>query len=124
LLDLFGKSIAGVKGNEMEIVKSVIALFPASLLLCGSVALFRTAQSMWVSLQLIGSLFFLIVVFAHMCEALGMLNWMHWGLENSIGHYLDLGSALLGLTLFPAGYCLYALATRKSESALALALTR
>src|ERR1700757_156777 len=76
---LFGKSIAGVKGNEMEIVKSVIALVPASLLLCGSVALFRTAQSMWVSFQLIGSLFFLIVVFAHMCEALGILNWMHWG---------------------------------------------
>jgi hypothetical protein len=26
---------------------------------------------------------------------------MRWGLEHSIGHYLDLSGAVLGLTLFP-----------------------
>jgi hypothetical protein len=25
---------------------------------------------------------------------------MHWGLQDSIGHYIDLGSAVLGLAAF------------------------
>jgi hypothetical protein len=36
--------------------------------------------------------------------------WMHWGAEESAGHYVDLGSALPGLTLFPIGYLAHALA--------------
>jgi hypothetical protein len=34
---------------------------------------------------------------------------MRWGNEHSIGHYLDLVSAVLSLILFPIGYLLYAL---------------
>jgi len=34
---------------------------------------------------------------------------MGWGLERSAGHYLDLGSAVLGLTSFPLGYLLHTL---------------
>jgi hypothetical protein len=105
----------------MEIIKSMIALMPVSLLFCGSVVLFRTAQSMWAALQLIGSTFLAIIVLVHIGEALNIFHWMHWGLEDSIGHYIDLGSALLGLTLFPIGYCLYALTTRKAASDPALA---
>ncbi len=45
-----------------------------------------------------------IVVLTHICEALGLFPWMGWGAEHSAGHYLDLSSAVLGLTLFPAGY--------------------
>jgi len=29
---------------------------------------------------------------------------MRWGLQDSVGHYLDLYSCVLGLTLFAAGY--------------------
>ena len=47
-----------------------------------------------------------VVVLTHLREALHLLPWMHWGLEHSAGHYLDLGSAVLGLTLFPIGYLL------------------
>jgi chromate transporter len=89
----------------METVKLTIALVPVSMLLYGSVVLFRTRQSMWVSFQLIGSAFLVVVVLTHICEALSIFHWMHWGLEDSIGHYLDLVSAVLGLTLFPIGYC-------------------
>lgn len=99
----------------MEMDKSTIALVPISLLLYGSVVLFRTNQSVSVSLQLIGSAFLVIVVLAHICEALSIFHWMGWGLENSIGHYLDLGSAVIGLTLFPIGYCLYALTDTESR---------
>jgi hypothetical protein len=105
----------------METVKSTIALVPVSLLLYGSLVLFRTAQSIWAFLQLIGSAFLVIVVLTHICEALNIFPWVGWGLEDGIGHYIDLSSATLGLTLFPIGYCLYALTTRKSARDPALA---
>jgi hypothetical protein len=51
----------------------------------------------------------MIVVGTHVAEALELLPWMQWGLEHSPGHYLDFWSAVLGLTLFPAGYLFHAL---------------
>jgi len=50
-----------------------------------------------------------VVVLAHICEALHLFPWMHWGDEHSVGHYLDLASAILGFTLFPLGYLLHVL---------------
>jgi hypothetical protein len=41
---------------------------------------------------------------------------MHWGLAHSVGHYVDLWSAGLGLTLFPLGYFLDALTARRAEA--------
>jgi hypothetical protein len=40
----------------------------------------------------------------HICEALELYPSMQWGSPNSIGHYLDLSSAVLGLRLFPFWY--------------------
>lgn len=51
----------------------------------------------------------MVVVIAHLCEALGWFPWMHWGLEHSVGHYIDLVAAIGGLTLFPIGYLFGAL---------------
>ncbi len=51
----------------------------------------------------------MIVVFSHVCEALGLFPWMRWGLKGSVGHYLDFWSAIFGLALFPAGYLFNAL---------------
>ena len=51
----------------------------------------------------------------HICETLHIFQSMRWGQEDSIVHYLDLGSASLGLTLFPLGYCLHAVTTRKGR---------
>src|SRR5260370_12863294 len=99
----------------MNLAKSMIALVPVSLLLFGSVVLFRTVHSIWVFLQLIGSVLLVIVVLTHICESLSFFQWMRWGLEDGIGHYLNLGSAVLGLALFPTGYCLYALTARQTE---------
>jgi hypothetical protein len=84
---------------------------PACLLLSGAVVLFfkqRTASSL---LQLLGAVCLMVVVLAHVAEALHLFPWMQWGLPQSVGHYLDLGSAVLGLMLFPVGYLVHALAT-------------
>ena len=49
-----------------------------------------------------------MVVLTHFAEAFDLIPWMGWGLEESAGHYLDLASILLGLTLFPMGYLAHA----------------
>jgi len=59
--------------------------------------------------QLIGTAGLMIVVLSHLCEGLGLFPWMGWGLERSIGHYLDLSAAIVGLALFPLGYLLNAI---------------
>jgi hypothetical protein len=53
-----------------------------------------------------------IVVLSHIAETLEMFPSMHWGEDHSVGHYLDLGSAIVALTLFPLGFLLHALAKR------------
>jgi hypothetical protein len=35
---------------------------------------------------------------------------MHWGQEHSTGHYVDLLGGIVGITFFPLGYLLHALA--------------
>lgn len=105
----------------METVKLAVALVPASLLLYGSILLFRAKHSMPAVLQLLGSAFLIIVVLTHVGEALHIFGWMGWGAGQSVGHYLDLLSAVLGLTLFPIGYCLHALTLRKPDRVRALA---
>jgi hypothetical protein len=46
----------------------------------------------------------MIVVLTHIAEALHIFPAMHWGEPHSAGHYLDLASALLALTLLPVGF--------------------
>jgi hypothetical protein len=84
---------------------------PASLLLCGSVFLFFREKTVWSALQLFGS-GSLVVVLTHVAELFRLFPWMHWGLPDSVGHYVDFGSAALGLTLFPLGYFVDALKAR------------
>jgi hypothetical protein len=50
----------------------------------------------------------LIVVLTHVAEGLHLFTFMRWGDPHSVGHYLDLSSAILGVSLFPAGLLLRA----------------
>ena len=91
------------------LLKALIALVPAGMLFAGSVVLFFGEKTVWSLLQLLGAGCLVVVVLTHVLEALHLFPWMQWGLENSAGHYLDLWSAVLGLTLLPAGYLFHAL---------------
>jgi hypothetical protein len=94
---------------DATLAKSLVVLFPVAMLLFGSVALFLKTRILAVLLQLIGAGGLTISVLTHVCEGLQLFPSMGWGLPNSLGHYLDLGSAVLGVTLFPAGYLWWAL---------------
>jgi hypothetical protein len=88
------------------------ALVPASMLFSGSMVVFLRTKVVSSVLQLLGTGFLLLVVLTHVFEALDVFPRMRWGAENSTGHYLDLSSAVLGLTLFPLGYLLHAIRNR------------
>ena len=93
----------------MELIKALVALVPVSMLLSGSLILFARRKTVGSCLQLLGGVGLAIVVLTHVAEALGLFPWMRWGFKDSPGHYLDLLSAVLGLTLFPTGYFIHAL---------------
>jgi hypothetical protein len=94
---------------SLTFTKALIAFLPVSMLFSGPTVLFFRGKSWCALLQLIGTAGLMIVVLTHVCEALQLFPWMHWGSEHSIGHYLDFCGAVLGLTLFPIGYLLHVL---------------
>lgn len=89
-----------------QLVRALVALAPTSLLLVGAVIRTRKENSAVSFLQLAGAACLVVVALTHVSEALGLFSAMRWGQEDSLGHYFDLASAILGFTLFPLGYLL------------------
>jgi hypothetical protein len=87
---------------------------PTCLLFSGAVVLFVRGKTMSSLLQLIGAGCLMVVVLVHVSEALHLFPWMRWGLPQSVGHYVDFWSAVLGLALFPIGYFFHALTVRRA----------
>ena len=95
------------------LLRALAALAPICMLLVGAVIMFVKEKRTSSVLQLLGAAGMMIVLLTQLCETLQLFPWMHWGEENSAGHYLDLSSAILAVTLFPFGYLLHALAMRR-----------
>ena len=89
------------------LIKSFVALAPSSMLLFGSIVLLSKTKNVGSLLQVLGAGCLNLVILAHIAEALHWFAFMHWGQEHSIGHYLDLTSAILGIAVFSLGYLLH-----------------
>ena len=85
---------------NVALLKALVASVPACMLLFGAVVWFCRGKTVCSFLELLGAGCLVVVVLAHVSEAINLFPWMHWGLEHSAGHYLDFSSAVLGLT-FP-----------------------
>ena len=94
------------------LLKGLVALVPACVLLSGATILFFRGKTAASLLQFLGAACLVLVVLTHIAEGLHLFPSMHWGSEHSPGHYLDLYSAVLGLTLFPVGYLLHTITNR------------
>jgi hypothetical protein len=92
---------------NVTLVTALVALAPVCMLVFGSAVMFFREKGVPLFLQLFGPGCLMVVVLAHLCEALHLFPWMRWGDEHSLGHYLDFGSAILGFILFPLGYLLH-----------------
>ena len=97
---------------NVTLLKALVALVPVCVLFFWSVVLFFRGKTLCSFLQLLGAGCLVVVVLTHISEALQLFPWMHWGLPNSVGHYLDFWSTVLGLTLFPVGYLCHAFTKR------------
>jgi hypothetical protein len=106
-------------GNDSVAMNSYAILLgigiPVCILFSGAAILFFKVKTACSLLQLLGAGCLMVVVLAHVSETLHLLPWMHWGVANSIGHYVDFWSAVLGLTMFPAGYLCHALMKRNGS---------
>lgn len=69
-------------------------------------------------LQLVGATGLVAVVLTHVFEGLRVFPRVGWGSEHRFGHYFDLLSAILAVTLFPLGYLIHAVDTRARERQL------
>jgi amino acid permease len=87
---------------------SFFALMPACLLFAGAAIIWLRRKSLSSIFQLLGAAALVVVVLAHVCEALRVFPRMGWGSQTSVGHYLDLLCAILGVTLFSLGYLIHA----------------
>jgi hypothetical protein len=73
-----------------------------------------TPQMKMVSaLVLLGLGCLTIVVLTHLAEAFHIFPAMGWGQPNSVGHYTDLVSAILGTALLPLGFRIAIVKRRK-----------
>ena len=69
-----------------------------------SMASYAKEKTAMALTQLVGAAFLLVVIFAHVSEALGFIPSLGWGRPNTLGHYIDLVSAIAGAILLPLGY--------------------
>jgi hypothetical protein len=92
-----------------SLVIALLGLVPIGMLFVGSVSIFLKQKTLASISQLIGASCMVAVILFHICEVFGIFPWMSWGSENSVGHYLDLLCAVLGVSLFPIGFLLNAL---------------
>src|SRR5215471_13584164 len=72
---------------------------PVSMLLVFSVVRFARARNASAVLQLLGAGCLLLVVLTHVAEGLHLFGEMRFGEPDSVGHYLDLSSAVIGVIL-------------------------
>jgi hypothetical protein len=84
-------------------LRSFIALAAASALLAGSALLVRRQRNTGSRLLLLATICFVVVALSHVFEALSILPAAGWGRPRSVGHYIDLIAAVLGLSLAVAG---------------------
>jgi hypothetical protein len=95
----------------------MIPLIAIGALVCAafvlSIAALIEERTAWSLMQLLGACCLMIVVFTHVAEAFSLFPRMGWGLPDSAGHYIDLVSAIAGLTLLPIGFLARRFARRR-----------
>ena len=84
-------------------LKGLLALAAMFALFVGSAFLYRRRVTVGAVLQSFGVACFAVVALTHVLEAFAIVPSFGWGQAHSIGHFIDLGSASLGLMLVFAG---------------------
>lgn len=82
---------------RVSVSKSVLAFALTATLLAGAALRFRHRRSAAAGLLVLATVCFLVVALTHVFESLAIMPAAGWGQPHSVGHYLDLTAALLGI---------------------------
>lgn len=84
-------------------LKGILALAAAIALARVLIVLYRRRRTVGSALLLLGVACFVVVAVAHVFEAFALLPALGWGQSYSLGHYIDLAAAALGVVLVSVG---------------------
>ena len=88
-------------------LKGLLALVAACVFLAVCVVLFLTRRGLSSTLQALGIGCFGVMALTHVFEKFSILPELGWGRPHSVGHFIDLVAALLGVTLVTTGFLLW-----------------
>lgn len=92
--------------------KALMLFLPVLALFVYSAIAFNRKRAVWSSLLLGGALCLVVVILTHIAEAVHLFPAMGWGEPHSLGHSVDLLSAVGGIVLVAFGIVLRASATQ------------
>ncbi len=85
-------------------MKTLLALAAACVLLIVSAAILLTRRNFGSTLVAVGIGCFGVVALTHVFEGFSILPAFGWGQPHSVGHFIDLGAALLGVVFVVSSF--------------------
>ena len=89
------------------VIKGLLALAGASIFLAVSAALFVTRRDLGAALLATGIGWFGVMALTHFFESFSILPAFGWGQPHSVGHFIDLAAALLGIVFVTLGFLVH-----------------
>src|SRR5215469_6568209 len=89
------------------VLKGLLALAGASVFLTVSAALFVTRRDLASALLATGIGWLGVMALTHVFESFSLLPAFGWGRPHSVGHFIDLAAALLGVAFVTAGFLVH-----------------
>ena len=89
------------------VLKGIVALAGAIVFLAVSAALYITRRDLGSALLAAGIGWFAVMALTHFFESFSILPAFGWGRPNSVGHFIDLAAALLGITFVTIGFLVH-----------------
>ena len=97
------------------VLKGLLALAGASIFLAVSAALFVTRRDLGAALLATGIGWFGVMALTHVFESFSILPAFGWGQPHSVGHFIDLAAALLGIAFVTLGFLVHRRAAPSSN---------
>jgi hypothetical protein len=89
------------------VLKGLLALAGASVFVSVSGVLFVTRRDLASALLATGIGWFGIMALTHVFESFSILPAFGWGQPHSVGHFIDLAAALLGVAFVTTGFLVH-----------------
>jgi hypothetical protein len=96
------------------VLKGLLSLAAALVFFGVSGVLFLTRRGLYPALQALGLGCFGVMALTHVFQEFSLLDSLGWGQPHSVGHFIDLAAALLGVTLVTTSFLLWCRDQRRS----------